>query len=110
MGGDRLVTTVAGQSVEDRHGDDIRDAWREEYERLVTEVRPFDGATGLLASVVDRGMTVVLASSGPAEHVEHYVDLLGARDLPETWPRTGRPPSDADDADESLQRIWSRSR
>ena len=85
MGGDRLVAAVAGQCLEDRRGDDIREAWREEYERLITEVRPFDGATALLASVRERGLTVVLASSGPAAHVEHYLDLLDARGLAEHW-------------------------
>ncbi len=94
MGGDRLVAAVAGQQVEEQHGDDLRNAWQEEYAPLINEVRPFAGATQVLASVRDRGLTVVLASSGPAEHVEHYVDLLDARDLAAHW-------TTAEDADAS---------
>lgn len=94
MGGDRLVAAVAGQQVEDRFGDSIRDAWRKEYEPLLVEVRPFDSAATLLRSVRDQGLTVVLASSGPAQHVEHYVDLLDARDVASHW-------TTAEDAEES---------
>jgi len=31
MGGDQLVPAVAGDDVEDRHGDDLREAWTEEF-------------------------------------------------------------------------------
>ena len=40
MGGDKLVAAVAGDEVEQRHGDDLRQRWLEEYEPLRAEVLP----------------------------------------------------------------------
>ena len=85
MGGDQLVEAVAGEDVEKEHGDDLRDAWTEEYGKLLPEVQPFDGARELLAAVRERDRSLVLASSGEAEHVEHYLDLLDAREIAEAW-------------------------
>ena len=44
MGGDQLVPNLVGDDVESKHGGDLRDAWEEEYEKLLPEVRGFDGA------------------------------------------------------------------
>ena len=44
MGGDKLVAQVAGDDVEERHGDDLRDRWREEYVEIKAEVVPLAGA------------------------------------------------------------------
>jgi phosphoglycolate phosphatase-like HAD superfamily hydrolase len=85
MGGDQLVAAVAGDEVEDSHGDAIRDAEKRFYAELIDEVRPFDGARELIVELGDRGHTVVLASSAHADDVEHYVDLLDARELVEAW-------------------------
>jgi HAD superfamily hydrolase (TIGR01549 family) len=81
MGGDRLVEHVAGKGVEDEHGDELRTRWKHEYERMIDEVVPFDGAHDLLAATKDAGIGVALASSGDSAHVEHYLDLLDARDI-----------------------------
>jgi HAD superfamily hydrolase (TIGR01549 family) len=85
MGGDKLVAAVAGDDVEDRHGDELRAAWSEQFAPLIDEVQPFEGAHDLLAEVRRRGFRLVLASSGTSEHVEHFIDLIGARDLAEAW-------------------------
>jgi HAD superfamily hydrolase (TIGR01549 family) len=85
MGGDQLVPAVAGQDFEDQHGDDVRAAWRAEFDKLIDDVLPADGATELVRALKDRGLAVVLASSGAAEHVEHYVDLLDVRDAVDAW-------------------------
>jgi HAD superfamily hydrolase (TIGR01549 family) len=85
MGGDRLIEHVAGRAVEDEHGDALRERWKHEYERLIGEVVPLDGAHDVLAAAREQGMRVALASSGDPEHVEHYLDLLDARDLAEEW-------------------------
>ncbi|WP_432541933.1 HAD family hydrolase [Kineococcus sp. SYSU DK002] len=85
MGGDQLVPAVAGEGFEAEHGDAARDAWVEEFDPLIGEVRPFDGAADLLRELGGRGWTVVLASSGKQQHVETYLDLLGARDLVAGW-------------------------
>jgi HAD superfamily hydrolase (TIGR01549 family) len=85
MGGDQLVPAVAGKEVQDQHGAALEDAWREEFDRLIGEVQPFEGARELLAEVKDRGFRLVLASSGKKPHVEHYLDLIGGRDLADAW-------------------------
>jgi HAD superfamily hydrolase (TIGR01509 family) len=43
------------------------------------------GARELLRAIKERGHDLVLASSGQAEHVDTYLDLLGARDLADAW-------------------------
>lgn len=85
MGGDQLVPTLAGDEVERAHGEALRAAWTEEFEHLIDEVRPFDGAHDLLRAVKDRGFSVVLASSGKSDHVEHFLDLVDARDIADAW-------------------------
>jgi HAD superfamily hydrolase (TIGR01549 family) len=85
MGGDMLVPEVGGRQVEEEHGDALRDAWVEEFDELVGEVKPFDGAHELLAEVKRRGFTLVLASSGKAKHVEAFLDLVDGRSLADAW-------------------------
>ncbi|MFG1920761.1 HAD family hydrolase [Cryptosporangium sp. NPDC048952] len=85
MGGDHLVEAVAGSDVERDLGDRLRTAWEDEYAPLLPEVMPFEGAHRLLESVAESGRRVVLASSGKADHVEHYLDLLDARSIAQDW-------------------------
>ncbi len=85
MGGDQFVAHVAGDDVEAQHGDDLRDAWTEEFDRLIGEVRPFDQARELLTDVRQRGFRVVLASSGKKKHVETFLDLVDGRSVAEAW-------------------------
>lgn len=80
MGGDKLVAHVAGDEVEDRFGDALRDAWREEYLPLREEVRPLDGAVELVRTVRAAGLRVALASSGDPQFSAEAVDLLGVGD------------------------------
>jgi HAD superfamily hydrolase (TIGR01549 family) len=85
MGGDQLVAAVAGDDVEKEHGDDLRSAWTEEFAVFLPQVQPFAGALPLLEEVKRRGLKLVLASSGEQEHVEHYLDLIGGRELADSW-------------------------
>ncbi|MEV7625228.1 HAD family hydrolase [Actinoplanes sp. NPDC089786] len=85
MGGDQLIPAVAGQAARDRHGDALEDAWKTEFDKMIDEVRPFDGARDLLAEVKSRGFRVVLASSGKKPHVEHYLDLIDGRSVADAW-------------------------
>jgi phosphoglycolate phosphatase-like HAD superfamily hydrolase len=85
MGGDQLVPAVAGQEFEDRRGEDARAAWRAEFDKLIDDVLPAEGATELVRALKDTGLAVVLASSGAADHVERYVDLLDVRDIVDAW-------------------------
>jgi HAD superfamily hydrolase (TIGR01549 family) len=89
MGGDQLVAAVAGKRVEDRQGDSIRAAETALYADLIGEVRPFADARRLLELLGDRGHRLVLASSGRSDEVDHYLDLLDARELVEAWTTSG---------------------
>jgi HAD superfamily hydrolase (TIGR01549 family) len=85
MGGDQLVEAVAGADVETRLGDDLREAWAEEFAPLLAEVQPFEGVVELLADLRNRGFRLVLASSGKPEHVEHYLGLFDGKALADGW-------------------------
>lgn len=85
MGGDQLVSHVAGQEAEDQHGDALRAAWREEFDPVLPEIAAFADAVPLLTAVKDRGLTLVLASSGAPEHVEAYLDLIDGHRLADEW-------------------------
>jgi HAD superfamily hydrolase (TIGR01549 family) len=85
MGGDRLVAALGGDDVEERIGDDVRARWVEEFDAIIDEVAPLPGARAFVAAVLERGHRVVLASSGKPQHVDHFLDLLDARDLAEAW-------------------------
>jgi HAD superfamily hydrolase (TIGR01549 family) len=85
MGGDQLVGAVAGNEAEERFGDDIREVEGETYMSLIEEVRPFDGAHELIAELREVADSVVLASSAKEHEVDHYLDLLDARELATDW-------------------------
>ncbi|MEY2532442.1 MAG: hypothetical protein QOF29_352 [bacterium] len=89
MGGDQMIAALLGDEVEDRQGDDIRDSEKERYMALIDEVQPLEGARGLIEDLKDSGHRVVLASSAKPEEVEHYLDLLDARDLADAWTTSG---------------------
>jgi phosphoglycolate phosphatase-like HAD superfamily hydrolase len=52
---------------------------------LIDEVRPFAGARRLIEILRDRGHVVVLASSAKSDEVDHYLDLLDAREAVDGW-------------------------
>jgi HAD superfamily hydrolase (TIGR01509 family) len=85
MGGDKIVTALAGDEVEDSEGDAIRDAEGGAYAELIDEVEPMDGARELIEELKDDGCAVILASSAKQKEVDHYLDLLHARDLVDGW-------------------------
>ncbi len=80
MRGDKLVARVAGDSTEERHGDEWRDRWREEYAELRSEVCPLPGATDLIRSLHEAGCQVALASSGDPEFTREAVAMLAVPD------------------------------
>jgi HAD superfamily hydrolase (TIGR01549 family) len=84
MGGDRLVPAVAGDDVDERLGDEVRDRWQKEYDELIDQTRLFDKARELLAALQEAGVAVALASSSIPEHAEHAFELLDAERLTDT--------------------------
>jgi HAD superfamily hydrolase (TIGR01549 family) len=85
MGGDQMVAALAGDDAEEEKGDDIRAAEKALYTALIEEIEPLDQARDLVCDLKDRGHSVVLASSAKEEEVDHYLDLLDARDLADAW-------------------------
>jgi HAD superfamily hydrolase (TIGR01509 family) len=85
MGGDQLVAALAGEEWDEEHGDDVRTAEKALYMALIEEVEPFEGARGLIEDLKGHGHSVVLASSAKESEVEHYLDLLDARELADGW-------------------------
>ncbi len=89
MGGDKLIEAICGEQVEREQGDDIRAAEKPLYMASIEEVEPLDGARDLIVDLKDRGHVVVLASSAKEDEVEHYLDLLDARELADHWTHSG---------------------
>jgi HAD superfamily hydrolase (TIGR01549 family) len=85
MGGDQLVSALAGEDVDEELGDDIRAAEKALYLASIESVEPFEGARGLIEDLSERDRRVVLASSAKAKEVDHYLDLLDARELVDGW-------------------------
>lgn len=85
MGGDQLVSALAGEEFEKEHGDAVRETEGDRYMDLIGEVQALPGARELVVALKKQGHSVVLASSAKEEEVEHYVDLLEARELADSW-------------------------
>jgi HAD superfamily hydrolase (TIGR01509 family) len=85
MGGDQLVGALTDDRVEEQLGDEIRDAEKQFYLELIDEVEPMEGSRRLIEELKDRGHTVLLASSAKEDEVDHYLDLLDARELADGW-------------------------
>ena len=94
MGGDQLVAALAGDDVESEKGDEIRAAEGPLYMGMIEEVEAFEGASELLAELSEGGHAVVLSSSAKSQEVEHYLDLLSAREIVTAW-------TTSDDVDET---------
>ena len=85
MGGDQLVAALCDDATEKEKGDDIRAAEKTLYFELIDEVQPLRGARELIEDLKERRHAVVLASSAKQEEVDHYLDLLDARELADDW-------------------------
>jgi HAD superfamily hydrolase (TIGR01509 family) len=85
IGGDQIVPALVGDEAEERQGDEIRAAEGDAYGELIGEVEPLDGARALIEDLKGDGAQTILASSAKQEEVDHYLDLLDARDLVDGW-------------------------
>lgn len=85
MGGDQILDALIGEEAAAEQGDALREAEAEAYGELIGEVEPMEGARELIERLRDKGATVILASSAKQEEVDHYLDLLDARDLVDGW-------------------------
>jgi HAD superfamily hydrolase (TIGR01509 family) len=85
MGGDQLVPALVGQEADEEKGDEIRGTRDGLYKELIGEVEPLQGSRELISDLKKRGRTVVLASSSPQDELDHYLELLDARELADAW-------------------------
>jgi HAD superfamily hydrolase (TIGR01509 family) len=85
MGGDQLVAALAGEEFDEQHGDDVRAAETALYLSLIPEVEPLEGSRELIEELKRSGHAVILASSAKSQELDHYLDLLDARDLADDW-------------------------
>jgi HAD superfamily hydrolase (TIGR01509 family) len=85
MGGDQILDALIGPEAAAEQGDAIREAEAEAYGELIGEVEPMEGARELIEKLRDKGATVILASSAKEDEVDHYLDLLDARELVDGW-------------------------
>jgi HAD superfamily hydrolase (TIGR01549 family) len=85
MGGDQLVQALTDERTERELGDQIRAAEEQRYGELMSEVETIEGARELIQELKQRGHRVVLASSAKSSEVDHYLDLLNARQLAAGW-------------------------
>jgi HAD superfamily hydrolase (TIGR01509 family) len=85
MGGDQLVGALTDEDTDRRCGDQIRELEGELYLELIDEVEPMESSRELIEDLRERGHVVVLASSAKEQEVDHYLDLLDARNLANAW-------------------------
>jgi HAD superfamily hydrolase (TIGR01509 family) len=75
MGGDQMVPELL-----DRPCDEAHDAWRQHYNGLKAELRPFPAARDLIQARHERGVIVVLATSSPQEDLDELRKVIDADD------------------------------
>jgi HAD superfamily hydrolase (TIGR01509 family) len=85
MGGDQLVAALTDDAFEAEHGDDVRAAEAALYGDAIRSVAVLDGAVALLDALREESREIVLASSAKAGEVDHYLDLLDARERVTGW-------------------------
>jgi len=85
MGGDQIVKALTDERTDRERGDQIRSVEKDLYLELIDEVEPMAGSRELIEDLKRRGHAVVLASSAKEDEVEHYLDLLDARELADGW-------------------------
>jgi phosphoglycolate phosphatase-like HAD superfamily hydrolase len=76
MGGDRLVTEVAGPAVEHALGDTVRSMHARHFGERFGLITALDGASELLEDLRQRGLKPVLASSGNQQLTDQLLELI----------------------------------
>jgi HAD superfamily hydrolase (TIGR01549 family) len=81
MGGDRLVSAVAGEQVEAELGDDLRSVRAEEWDQIKVEVSAFADVRATVEQLRERGWRMAVASSSPAKNAAELLELAEVTDL-----------------------------
>lgn len=85
MGGDQMVTALTDEQVEEEKGDDIRAAESPLYLAMIEQVELLADARRLMEALAERDHKLILASSAKQNELDHYLDLLDARELADDW-------------------------
>jgi len=85
MGGDQVVQALTDERTEEQLGDRIRDDEKDLYAEMIGEVRAMAGSRELIDELRGRGHRVVLATSAKPEELEHYLQMLDARERADAW-------------------------
>ena len=85
MGGDMYVRAVAGDEVEERLGDELREEHSSRFQPIRDECEPLEGARDLVEALKQRGLVVVLASSSGQDDLDFFLDKLDVRGLVDGW-------------------------
>jgi HAD superfamily hydrolase (TIGR01509 family) len=85
MGGDQLVPHLIGEEKAEEHGEEIRAAEKALYKDMIEECEPLEGARELIRELRENDKVVIFASSAKGSEIEHYLDLLDARETADDW-------------------------
>lgn len=85
MGGDQMVTALTDEQVEEEKGDDIRAAESPLYLAMIEHVELLADARRLMEALAEGDHKLILASSAKQNELDHYLDLLDARELADDW-------------------------
>ncbi len=95
MGGDKLMPEVSGLTEDSPIGQRISKRRREIFTaKYLPRLKPFAGASELVAAVKDRGLTAVAASSAKKDELKKLLEIAGASSLMDDA-------TSSDDAEES---------
>src|SRR6185437_6994395 len=85
LGVDQVVSALTDERTERELDDEIRDAEKSLYGEMIGEVRAMEGSQSLIDELRERGHRVVLATSAKPEELDHYLDMLDARERADAW-------------------------
>lgn len=78
-GGDKLVPSVLGEDAEERRGDELRGAQKEEFLAIAKQqrFRVFPGVSQLFPTLRERGIRTALATSSDDKHLDATLRSAG---------------------------------
>ena len=85
MGGDQIVKALTDDEVERRLGDRLRERKENEFGTIRDECEPLHGAAELVGELHRRGIATILASSAGENDLDHFLTILGVRELIDGW-------------------------
>jgi phosphoglycolate phosphatase-like HAD superfamily hydrolase len=85
MRGERLLTELLGADTAQEVAKPVEADHASRFRAVRGQVVELPGARRLLEAAHERGVPAVLTSSAHSDEIEHYLELLDARDLVAAW-------------------------